>query len=235
MNRYALCILTSFFFTAGCIPKESAGGSPAGADALGACPPAAVIEDGEDNNNQVMVQDGRSGYVYTYVDAVGSTITPNTSGGTFTMTQGGAGGSGFAVRMSGNVGSAETVYAGVGLNFVDPKGQYDASKYGGISLNAKAADGSTTKVRLKVPDANTDPDGKVCTACYNDFGYDLSLTSEWQKYTIPFSEMKQLTGWGSPTPGAIDKSKVYGVQFQVNDKGAKYDVWFDDISFVGCQ
>ena len=41
-----------------------------------ACPPDAKIEDGEDNNNQVLVQDGRSGYIYTYADPEGTSIEP---------------------------------------------------------------------------------------------------------------------------------------------------------------
>ena len=44
-----------------------------------ACPPEAKIEDGEDNNNQVIVQDGRSGYIYTYADPEGTTAIFATS------------------------------------------------------------------------------------------------------------------------------------------------------------
>jgi hypothetical protein len=40
------------------------------------CGPEAMIEDGEDNNNQVIVQDGRAGYIYTYADPEGTTISP---------------------------------------------------------------------------------------------------------------------------------------------------------------
>jgi endoglucanase len=193
-----------------------------------------MIEDGEDNNNQVIVQEGRGGYIYTFLDKAGSTISPNTDAGDLTLAEGGAEGSKYAYRVTGKVGAAEVVYAGLGVNFVDPKGQYDASKYAGISFYAKAGPGSTTTVRLKVPDGSTDPAGKQCSECFNDFGYELQLGTEWQKFTIPFSEMSQLPGWGSPQPGSIDKSTIYGVQFQVNDKGADYDLWFDDIRFVGC-
>ena len=41
-----------------------------------ACPPEGKIDDAEDSNNQVLVQDGRSGYICTYVDPEGSTIDP---------------------------------------------------------------------------------------------------------------------------------------------------------------
>lgn len=191
-----------------------------------------MIEDAEDDNNQVIVQEGRGGYVYTFGDKAGSSIAPGE--GAFTMADGGANGSKKAMRITGKVGSAEIVYAGLGVNFIDPKGPYDASKYGGISFFAKVGPGSTNKVRLKIPDVDTDPDGKVCTACFNDFGADLTFSDQWQKYTIPFSDTKQLSGWGAPTPSSIEKSKIYGVQFQVNDPGQSFDVWIDDLTFAGC-
>jgi endoglucanase len=200
------------------------------------CGPDAVIEDSEDNNNQTNVQGGRGGYMYTFVDKVGSTIDPPSgeSGGVFAPTQGGAQGSQYAMRMKGTVGAAAIVYAGMGLNFVDPKGFYDASKYKGVSFWAKKGPGSSGKVRLKVPDVSTDPDGKLCTECYNDFGMDMNLTEEWTKYTVPFSRMKQLAGWGAPHKNAVDPSKVYGIQFQVNDKGQPFEIWVDNIAFTGC-
>ena len=62
----------------------------------------------------------------------------------------------------------------------------------------------------------------------------FTLTDKWQKYTIPFATMKQMEGWGSPAPSAVDKSKLYGLQWQVVAQGAAYDVWIDDVQFTGC-
>lgn len=199
-----------------------------------ACPPIAKIEDGEDNNNQVIVQDGRSGYIYTYVDPAGSTINP-AGGAQFTMTPGGANGSQFALRIQGQIAPAGTVYAAMGMNFADPKGPYDASKYGGISFFAKKGPGSSGKVRIKFPDKNTDPDGGVCGACSNDFGFPLKLTEEWQKFIVPFDALRQESGWGNPRPRSMDSSAVFAVQFQVNEKGKPFDVWLDDLAFTGCE
>jgi endoglucanase len=111
---------------------------------------------------------------------------------------------------------------------------YDASKYKGISFWAKKGPGSTGNVRLKVPDVSTDPDGKMCKECFNDFGLDLQLTEEWTQYTIPFTSMKMMKGWGSPRADGIDPSKLYGMQWQVNEPGAKFDIWIDEIAFTGC-
>lgn len=198
-----------------------------------ACPPEATLEDGEDNNNQVNVQDGRSGYVYTYVDATGSSIDP-AGGAQFSMTAGGANGSKFALRINGQLGSGDVVYAALGMNFTDPRGPYDASKYRGISFYAKKGPGSTSHVRIKFPDKNTDPDGGVCGACANDFGMRLSLSEEWQKFVVPFSALRQESGWGNPRPRSVDAEALYALQFQVNEKGRPFDIWIDDIAFTGC-
>ncbi len=202
-----------------------------------ACPASeGLIADGENNSNQIPTIKGRGGYWYTFVDSNGSTITPTagSQGGTFAMSAGGANGSKYAAHMSGVVGGGETVYAGMALNFVDPKGTYDGTAYKGISFWAKKAGNSTQKVRLKVPDINTDPDGKVCKECYNDFGADLVLTDEWRQFVFPYSSLKQMKGWGSPHTPGIDSSQMYAIQFQVNDKGQPYDIWVDDIQFTGC-
>jgi endoglucanase len=84
-----------------------------------------------------------------------------------------------------------------------------------------------------VPDNQTDPEGKICKECFNDFGLDLSLTEQWQEFTIPFTSMKQIKTWGSKFPG-INPAQLYGMQFQVNEPNATFDVWVDDIAFTGC-
>lgn len=220
-----------------------AGGSPtsetARSGAGAACQsPEAVICDGDDNNNQTAVADGRGGYWYTFVDDAGTTVWPTAGahGGTFEMSPGGAENSPYAAHFKGQIApSGAILFSGMGLNFLDPKGGYDASKYGGISFWAKKGPGSTGKVRLKVPDAYTDPDGGNCSECFNDMGADLTLTEEWQLYTFPFKSLRQMPGWGRPKRMKVDSSSVYGIQFQVNDPGQPYDIWVDQIRFTGCE
>lgn len=200
------------------------------------CGPEGLIDDMEDNNNQTAVVEGRGGYWYTYVDDAGSTVEPpaGSQGGTFTQSEGGANGSKFAARVHGKLGAGSVIFGAMGMNFVDPKDTYDASKYGGISFWAKKGPGGLDKVRVKVPDINTDQEGGICTACFNDFGQDITLTEAWQKYVVLFSKMRQQEYWGAPRPRKIDKTKVYGIQIQAQAPGATYDVWVDDIKFVGC-
>jgi endoglucanase len=235
MDRTWLLVVTGCLLApaVGCIPDSPAasGGGVASAADGKKCPPDGVIDDSEDGNNNVSLKKGRNGYWYTFLDKAGSTITP-ANGVAFPMAAGGANGSTHAAHASGKIGGGAIVYAGMGLNFVDPKGVYDASAYKGVSFFAKAA--APIKIRLKVPDGDTDPDGKVCTECFNDFGQDIDLTTAWTKYVVTFASMSQLAGWGAPHPSSIDSSKLFGLQFQVNSPGADYDIWVDDIEFTGC-
>jgi len=232
--------------SAGCIaPAPSAPGaapgSPAslggGAAAFKDCGAEGMLDDGEDGNNQNLPVGNRGGYWYTFVDKAGSTVTPmaGEQGGTFAMTEGGANGNKFAANFKGKIGTgASVVFSGMGMNFVDPKDKYDASKYVGIAFFAKRGEDSTGKVRLKVPDLNTDPDGGVCSECFNDFGADISLAPEWKKYIFPFKKMAQMPGWGAPRKPHIVPSAIYGLQWQVNVPGASYDIWIDEVQFL-CQ
>jgi endoglucanase len=232
-----LLVLAALLLLPACImpgQKPALGNS---AVALDTCADG-LIDNGEDGNNQVVVRDGRNGYWYTFVDKQGSTVVPEAgeNGGTFSMTPGGAHGSKYAANVHGKVaGGSDSFGGGVGVNFVDPKGPYDASHYNGLAFWARIGAGSIAKVRLKVPDVSTDPAGGVCRECFNDFGMDLTLTEAWQRFVFPFKKMRQLPDWGSPRRHSIDKSKLFGIQWQVNTPGAAFDIWIDDVEFVGCE
>jgi endoglucanase len=122
----------------------------------------------------------------------------------------------------------------MGFNFVDPKAPFDVSGYKGISFWAKRGENSASAVRVKLPDVNTDPEGKVCTECFNDFGMDIELTTTWTQYVVLFGAARQQAGWGQPRPGGPESAKMYGVQWQVNTPGAEYDIYIDDVQFTGC-
>ena len=197
------------------------------------CGPNGLIDDFEDNNNQIATLEDRGGYWYTYADKEGSTITPEQGdkGGVFTLVEGGHD-SKYAVEMKGKLAAASIVYAAMGLNFLDPKEPYDASKYEGVSFYAKRAPTSTSRVIVKMPDVNTDPDGGVCSACFNDFFTAVDVGDKWQRYVVPFHDMRQEGEWGTPRKPHIDSKKVYAIHWEVKAPGADFDVWVDDIAFV---
>ena len=207
-------------------------GSAEASTGSGSCRDLAVIDNFDDGDDRIMVQQGRGGYIYTYMDETGSTIAPSTN--SFTVTNGGATDDGFAMRMTGKVANGGDVYAGMGFSFMEPAGKYDASIYRGLAFIAKRGPDSVSSVKLKVPDANTDPQGAVCVDCYNDFGVGFKLTEEWTRYEVDFADLKQEQGWGDPNPAALDVANLFGIQFQVATAGAEFDIWIDEITFIGC-
>ena len=90
-------------------------------------PPVSLIEDAENGDNQIVVQDGRDGYVYTFVDPA-SDLTQGSAPPTKMVVPivGGAQGSRCAWNLRGKLADANIVFVGLGMNMSDPKAAYDA-------------------------------------------------------------------------------------------------------------
>ena len=214
------------------MPPAGAVNAPAAGGKGQSCEHNAVIEDGEDGDGRALVREGRGGYWYTYVDKAGSRVQPAPNA--FKMAKIGARSSKGAIRFQGKLSDKNDSYAGLGISFVNPKRIYNASRYEGVSFLAKRGNKNLTSLRLKLPDANTDPDAGNCKECYNDFGVDFQLTDSWTRYVVAFADLEQETGWGNPQPDHIDPKNLYGIQWQFSTPGSQFDIWIDDISFVGC-
>jgi endoglucanase len=190
-----------------------------------------LIEDFEDDNSQVIKSAGRDGYWWMHHDPNGSTIEPDG----FATEEGGAAGDDYAINIRGQTASSQGAYgSSLGVNFTASNTAYDASKYIGVRFKAKAAEDSTKSVRLKVADVNTHKDGGVCTDCWNHFGKDIKLSNEWDQYTVLFSELHQVPGWGQPRPSAVKTDELWGLDWTVGP-GRKFDIWIDDVEFIVCQ
>ena len=161
-----------------------------------------------------MPNDNRGGYWYTFRDKKGTTIEPiaGEDGGTFAMSEGGHG-SQFAARYHGKIGTGAPLFGGMGMNFVDPKAPYDASKYAGISFWAKKGRELDRQGPPEGAGREHRSRGRLCTECFNDFGADLVLTTEWKLYIFPWKSMKQMPGWGAPAQAAHHAGKLYGIQY----------------------
>jgi hypothetical protein len=122
-----------------------------------------------------------------------------------------------------------------------PTTPLDASDYEGVSFWMRSVPGARSTFRISVPDAFTDEksevDGEpVCTfinpkeltdnAC-DKFGRYFLTTSDWQFFTVPFSEMRQ-NGFGKQAP-FFDIANVMGLAFEY--KQGRWDYWIDDIGF----
>lgn len=226
-------VVSAFVLSVGCIDLSKQATCPAGPGAPKACAGATraaddgLIDDFEDNDNQVSKVADRGGYWFTSHDPNGSNIDPTP----FAVSQGGAG-SDKALHVFGLTSSDSAAWGAlVGASFVQ-QGVYDASKYSGISFKAKVGAKSTKNVRFNVGDVNTHPDGGVCKTCWNHFGKDLTLTSEWHEYKISFAELQQQPGWGDRF-AAVTPSKLIALYWAIGP-GKPFDLWIDDIRFLEC-
>jgi hypothetical protein len=234
MGRKSRCfVVSALLLSAGCLGSSKPAMCPAGPLAAKACPAAmrpaddGMFDDFEDGATQVPKTAERGGYWFESHDPNGSTIDPSP----LSISQPGAG-SEKALHIFGQTANADGAWGSlVGANFVET-GVYDASKYAGISFKAKVGPTSTKSVRFNVGDVNTHPDGGVCKSCWNHFGKDLQLTSEWKEYTVSFAELQQQPGWGDQFP-AITPSKLMAIYWAIGP-GKPFDLWVDDIRLLEC-
>ena len=127
--------------------------------------------------------------------------------------------------------------SGLGVDFRAGKKPYDASKLSGVRFWARVGEGKNTRHRLQLVDATTDALGGKCNPassapdgekCDDHFGKNLTLTSSWALYVVPFAELSQI-GWGNPA-AALDKTTLYGLQLTAKAK-LDVDLWLDQIEF----
>jgi hypothetical protein len=124
------------------------------------------------------------------------------------------------------------------FNFKAGKTPYDVgAAYSGLSFWARSTRG--TKIRVNLPNQDTDPAGKLCDTtpgknaslgCHNHFGQDITLSSTWTRYTVTWSAVRQQAGWGRQVD-AYDAANAYGVTFAIPAK-VTYDLWIDDVAFI---
>jgi hypothetical protein len=203
--------------------------------------PDDVISTFEDGTGNVNQSAGRGGAFYMFNDGTSGAMQTPAPGalpdareesrcdGLFALCMAG---SGFTVWGAGMGTDLAPTTAGMGMG---DKQTYDASMYTGIAFWAKAA--STLALRVSIKDKNTAPEGGTCdpmiesgaTACNDDWGKGISLSTEWKPYTVTFAELRQ-AGWGQAFP-AFDAAAAYSIQFQVN-KGVAFDMCIDDLVFV---
>jgi len=236
--------------TAGSAPTGTAGTAPAGTGgqmggALSACPapPAAgaigdtLIDDLEDKDNGVAKVGGRSGFWYTYVDALGSTITPKPdSTGAAPLLPGSTNchGGMACIIVSGTTGAADTVgmkypYAGVGFDFSNAKKPcvYNGSAYSGIKFWARGDVEITIKVNISAT-ADAAGGGTCATGCSNGHGLKVVLTPDWAQVDVPFATIMQDPTWGTQVP--FDKATLLSFQVQF-PSGGPFNAALDDLTF----
>jgi hypothetical protein len=207
-----------------------------------------LIDDMEANSGQVALTNGRNGFWFTYGDGTDGGVETPGSGLPFTDSMNSpprvvpasfvsftGAESNYAAQTSG---SGFAMFAGMGVNFKNPRVAYNASAYSGFVFWGRiGGDSSVSVVRFLVPDANTDPAGGICTPaskCSDYLGTDITLSTSWQQFTVLYTDLAQV-GFGSPVETNLDAMAVYGVEFQVSTKapaGEPFDIWIDDLYFI---
>lgn len=215
------------------------GGSSGGSGGSTSGPSVDMIDDMEDGDGSILASSGRVGAWYTANDASG-TQTP-AEGGDFTMSaiDPPRNGSSFAANSSGSDFTGWGALLGFDLSNDGSaeKAPYNAAGYRGISFWARAGEGSTKQLRVKLPDSNTSPEGGVCddtidegeTACFDDFGASVTLSRDWQQYNLEFDALAQ-EGYGLQAD-SVQTDAIYSIQFQVG-AGDAFDIWIDDVGFL---
>jgi hypothetical protein len=206
--------------------------------ALDARPPTVgeeIIDDMEDVDSEILAVSGRRGAWFTLNDGTaGAVQTPE---GAFIMSAipNGRGASMYAARTTGHGFKVWAPLFGFWMNKLPAglKQTYDARKYAGLTFWARSGNATPLAVRMVVPNADTDPDGKSCVdaggGCSDHFGKNFVATSQWTKFVVRFAELAQ-AGWGYKVEG-FDARTVYGVEFQFG-VGTEFDCWVDDVGFL---
>jgi hypothetical protein len=92
---------------------------------------------------------------------------------------------------------------------------------------------STRAVRFKIGDSRTHGQLGTCKACWNHFGKDLTLTTDWLEYEVLFAKTTQGEGWGDPRPLALEPTELASLDWSI-PPGANFDLWIDDVALLTC-
>ena len=237
--------------TTGGAPTGSAGsagssGTAGSPPSTGSCPSVdmmTLISDFETGKAEVIATAGRDSSWFLYSDGTGTQTPVKIANTPLAAEAGGACGSAFAFHTTG---TGFTIWgAGVGTDFAPKTAMartpYDLSPYSGVAFRAKAA--ATTPLRVSISDTNTAPEGMKCVdttdatnaaRCGDYFGAEVTLSAEFQDFTIKFADLKQ-RGFGLPVATGLEKTKAFTLRMQVKGSAqapASFDLWLDDVRFV---
>jgi hypothetical protein len=148
-----------------------------------------------------------------YKFAQGSTLPQSTA----SIVAGGSGASKKALRFEGNIpDNAQMAFIGLGCGFggtTDDPQRVDLSAYKGIRFKMR---GDENPYRLAVlTDAVKD---------YNYHGLNIVAEKEWTSVDVPFAELKQTEGWGTPVPFDPKHVRVLSISTMYQATGP---AWFE--------
>ncbi|MFO7867934.1 MAG: glycosyl hydrolase family 8, partial [Bacteroidales bacterium] len=170
-----------------------------------------LVDDCEDMDN--LNELGGVWFTYTDVDNAGtSTIDPQTSDTVdFTMTEGGANGSGYAAEVTYTLGGTwgaddNDPFVGIGTQLGADETPMDISGATGISFYHKG-DACVLEIYL--------PDNLGTDANYDTYAVPVSSHTDWTKVDLAWSDFSQ-ADWGDSYD--LDLTEVYKFQWKISDE-----------------
>lgn len=135
-----------------------------------------------------------------------------------------------ANRLAQHVKGGQLVDWGATVEFDFRPACYDASKYGGVSFQARGPG----RIYLAARERSVIPlaEGGSCEVdCHNPHVAKIELESSWRTYQVRWSELRQ-RGMGKPV---VDASRLHSLAFMIRPEDTPYDVWLDDVRFLQVQ
>jgi hypothetical protein len=210
--------------------------------------PTALIDDFEAGGAALPMEGGRNGSWWAGGDPAsrvnGATIVPDGDAASEPI-PGGRCGSFHAKHVTGQGFASWAVLTTTLANAIGDGGMYVAAPYDahirtGLTFWARIGDTSYNKVRFAVSDKYTRPEGGICdadsttstttTACYDTAGIDLTLSTTWTEFQIPFAGLGQRNFGQKEGQMGPDTSALYTIDFNLYPSTI-FDFWVDDISF----
>lgn len=104
---------------------------------------------------------------------------------------------------------------------------FDGTAWNAISFYMALSPNDTRPrtFRASVSTMDTAWNGR-CTSCVDNFGAGVAVTNRWQRFVLPFAELKQM-GWGVP-PAPFKASEIVQLHLALEQD---FDVWIDHIQF----
>jgi hypothetical protein len=188
-------------------------------------PPADVIDDLEDGDLMLPKNPalgGRVGNWYPFSDGTGTS-----SFDVATIERGASSVYGLSTSGKGHKSWGSGLAVSLNRSTVD-NAPYDASGYAGITFWARAQ--SALKVTVSLPDVDTASAGMICSTCEHHYYKAVQVTTDWQRFTVPFSELSLEPGT-VPSPTAFKPSGIFSVMFSLA-ANQNYELELDDLAFV---
>jgi hypothetical protein len=108
---------------------------------------------------------------------------------------------------------------------------YNGTAYGGISFWAAVSRPGAQALDTPVGVTTLDNawNGGVCTSCMDYYRTTVTLTPDWQRIEIRFSDLRQ-QGWGSPILD-MRRDQLVGFIIWPPAPPGSFDLWIDDVRF----